>query len=147
MAIILSKELTLEEKATLRESLRTKFFILTHVGGLMILMSSIHPFFAANHIPGILILMISLGYDHWPNASTVLKLLMLMCGLICSLWIGINALNKWYLPPILNNTSSTIFPTFINSELTLTFGYIGHVIVLIGVVQAFRELILKRSCT
>jgi len=136
-------QLTPEEKASEIQSLRLKFFIFTQLGGLMILMSSIHPFFAANQIPGIIILTASMVYDRWKNAGKLQKRIMAYSILLSAFWIGFNALNKWYVPDVLTDTSSTMFPTFITSELTLTFGYIGHMIVLFGFFQAVSEIRIK----
>jgi hypothetical protein len=135
--------LTPEEKAAEIQSLRMKFFIFTQLGGLMILMSSISPFFAANQIPGIIILTASMIYDNWKSASKLQKRLLVYSSLLSALFIGLNALNKWFVPAELVDKTSKLFPTFITSEMTLTFGYIGHMIVLIGIFQALSEIRIK----
>jgi len=138
-----ASELTPEELAAERQAYRIKYYTLTQVGGLMILVSSIHPFYAANQLPGIFILTASVIYEQRKNAAMLTRRILLWGSLVAALWIGFNALNKWYLPPELVDTSSTLVPTFITAQQTVTFGYIGHFIVLIALIQGFRDLRLS----
>jgi len=140
-------ELTPEEVAAERQAFRIKYYTMAHVGGLMILMSSIHPFYAANQIPGIFILTASVIYDRRKNASKLTRRILVWGSLVAAFFIGFNALNKWYLPPEHVETSSRLVPTFITAQQTVTFGYIGHIIVLIGLIQAFRDMRLAAKTT
>jgi len=139
------RELTLEEKVEEIQALRMKFFILTHVGGLMIILSSIHPFFAANQIPGGIILLTSAVFDRWRSASKGQKRLLAYTCLLAALFIGFNALYGWYVPIDIADASAPKFPvpTFISGELTLTFGYVGHMIVMFGVFMGLQEIRIK----
>jgi len=139
------KELTPEEKAEEIQALRMKFFMFTQIGGLMIIFSSFHPFFAANQIPGGIILMTSFVYDRWKSATKGQKRLLAYSCLLAAFFIGFNALNGWYVPADIANAWKPPFPvpTFITSELTLTLGYIGHMIVMIGVFMGLQEIRLS----
>jgi len=132
--------LTLNEIAEERAGLRHRYYTLAQIGGLMILMSSIHPFYPANHLPAIFILTASAIYDRRKDASRMLQRILVWGSTACALWIGSNALNKWFLPPELLDTTSTFLPTFISGEQTVTFGYIGHVIALIGLLNGFQDM-------
>jgi hypothetical protein len=141
------KEATPEEKAEEIQSLRMKFFILTHVGGLMIVFSSIHPFFAAHQIPAFIILTSAAIFDRWKSARKGQKRILAYVCLLAAFFIGFNALYGWFTPIDIADAAPPRFPvpTFISSELTLTFGYIGHMIVMFGVFMALQEIRLNKS--
>ena len=137
--------LTVQGHFAEREASRLKYYTMTQVGGLMILMSSIHPFHAANHLPALFILTACVIYERRKDASLRTRRILVWGSLAAALWIGLNALNKWVLPPPLGDTSLTLVPTFISAEQTVTFGYIGHIIVMVGLIHAFRDIRLSRK--
>ena len=135
-----TQQLTTEQIAQRRQASQIKYYTLAHVGGLMILVSSFHPFYAANQVPGLIILTASVIYDRRENASKLTKRILAWSSLVAAFFIGFNALNKWYLPPPLVDTTNRLAPTFITAEQTVTWGYIGHIIVLIGLIHCFRDI-------
>ena len=108
--------------------LKSKFFIFVHIGALMILLPTLKPFFGPHHIPGLLILILSIVYDTWVTAPKNAKRVMAYSTNLLGLWVGLNTINHW------------IMPEAGLSEVVRMFGFIGHVLVLVGSFQAIKEI-------
>jgi hypothetical protein len=120
--------LTPEQIFFARSVLRSKFFIFVHIGALMIMLPTLKPFFGVHHFPGLIILILSVVYDTWITASKKAKRLMVYPTMLLAIWVGVNTINHWVMP---------------SEPLTDTarlFGLVGHVLVLVGVFQAQKEI-------
>ncbi len=117
-----------EQKIFTRSSLRAKFYIFVQVGGLMILLTSIKPFFGAHNFPALVILILSIVYDRWGNASKKVKRMIVYPILLLGLWIGSNLISHW------------VVPTPPLTEVARKFGIVGHVLIMVGVFQATKEI-------
>ena len=120
--------LTPEQAFFARSVLRSKFFIFVHIGALMILLPTLKPFFGVHHFPAFIILILSIVYDTWVMASKKAKRLMVYPTMLLALWVGVNTINHW------------VMPTVPLTELTSMFGFVGHVLVMVGAFQAIKEI-------
>ena len=119
--------LTPEQRVSARALLRTRFFIFTHIGGLMIAISTLKPFFWEHNIAGGIILAASLIYDLRPTASKKLKRLLSLVCLLASTWVVINC----------------IFHISIPEDIPLSvikFSIVGAIVTQIGLSAARHEV-------
>lgn len=119
---------TPEQKRFTSEILRAKFFIFVQTGGLMILLTSIKPFFGFHHFPALIILALSIVYDRWSNASKKARRSIVYSILLLGLWVGSNLISNWIeaTPPL--------------TEVARKLGIVGHVLIMVGVFQAAKEI-------
>ncbi|MBU4319316.1 MAG: hypothetical protein KKF30_18815 [Proteobacteria bacterium] len=120
--------LTPEQAFFERSVLRSKFFIFVHIGALMIMLPTITPFFGVHLFPALIILILSVVYDTWITASKKAKRLMVYPTLLLGLWVGMNTINHW------------IMPTPPLTDMVRMFGFLGHVLVMVGAFQAIKEI-------
>lgn len=120
--------LTPDQKHFTRTTLRAKFFIFVQIGGLMILLTTLKPFFGVHHFPALVILILSIIYDNWLTASKKAKRLIVYPILFLGLWVGSNLISHWVVatPPL--------------TEVARLFGIVGHVLIMVGVFQATKEI-------
>lgn len=140
MALRPKTPLTPEEIAIARNKHGERYVIMSQVGALMVMMTSISPFFAANHVPAVLILTMSIVYERWTSASKGQKRLLAYGSLLCVFFIGFNSLLGWFIPPEPVEAAFPLMPTFVSAEQTITFGYIGHWVAMFGAFQALSEI-------
>jgi hypothetical protein len=122
------RELTPDQTFFARSVMRSRFFIFVQIGALMIMLPTLKPFFGVHHFPGVIILILSAVYDTWITASKNAKRLMFYPIMLLGLWVGINTINHW------------VMPTPPLSEVARMFGIVGHVLVLMGVFHAVKEI-------
>jgi hypothetical protein len=120
--------LTPEQAFFARSILRSKFFIFVHIGALMIMLPTLKPFFGVHHFPGLIILILSVVYDTWIMASKKAKRLMVYPTMLLGIWVGMNTINHW------------VMPTVPLTDMARMFGFVGHVLVLVGAFQAVKEI-------
>ena len=140
----MKKELSPMEKTLAFSALKNRFFIMVQVGAIMILMTSTAPFYAAHAIPAIIITIISILFDKWEGAQIIHRRIIIITILALCFWIAANTVMQWF--PVPPEVTEVRFPPItVTPKITLTMGFMGHIIALIGAVEALSGLKLLKE--
>ncbi len=140
----MKKELSPMEKTLAFSALKNRFFIMAQSGAIMILLTTTAPFYAAHAIPAIIITIISILFDKWGGAQIIHRRIMIITVLVLCFWIGVNTTMQWFpVPPEV--TEVRFPPVTVTPKITLTMGFVGHVIALIGAVETLSGLKLLKD--
>ncbi len=135
----MKKELSVAEKAVAMGMVKNRFFIMVHIGGFMILLTAVSPLYAAHMIPATLMTVLAVVFEKYSGTQVIHRRIMVIIVLLLSIWIGANTTFQWFPVPA-EVTAITFPPVTVTPKMTLSFGFVGHVIVLVAAIEALCGL-------
>lgn len=133
------KEMNPVEKQMAIAFMTQRVFIFTHIGALMVLITSFHPYFWPHQLSGAAVLALSIVYDLWRSANKNQRRMLLYSMLLFNLWILVNYFGKFFTPPILSQEEAY------RAGIAMTFGMLGHFIIVAGLTAGLMSLKLMNQ--
>ncbi len=132
--IVARKELNPIEKKMAVAFMGQRLFIFTHIGALMMLITSFHPFFWPHQVPGGIIMILSIVYDLWRGANKNQRRVLLWSMFIANFWVLVNYFGHIFTPTVVNPEEAY------RAGQTMTFGMLAHFIIVAGIGQGLMSL-------
>lgn len=128
------RELNPVEKQLAFALLGQRVFIFTHIGALIMLVTSFHPYFWPHQLSGGAVMILSIVYDLWRSANRNQRRALLWSMFLFNLWVLINYLGRIVTPPVL------VAEEAYRAGQTLTFGMLAHFIIVAGLTAGLMSL-------
>ncbi len=128
------RELTPVEKQMAIAFLGQRVFIFTHIGALMMLITSFHPYFWPHQLAGGIVLILSIVYDLRRSANKNQRRALLWSMFLFNFWVLVNYIGKIFTPPVLSPDQAY------RAGQTMTFGMLAHFIIVAGLTAGLMSL-------